>query len=119
MQFSHFYFQKYPLVSADFWGWQYGPKEIVTYFEEQKQHYVEFYLIGEFNAPDIFFRFYAPHGCQTCSVAAPHEVFTPLKKQLFAVSQTYLKEHPEINFFAKKTVYYPSGIPAFIIGEVH
>lgn len=116
--FISFYFQRYPLYSADFWGWQYGPKEIITYFEEQKQSYDELYMIGEFNAPYIFFKFYAPNGCETCSVASPHEVYNPTKKQLFAISPTYQETHPEIAFLVKKTVYYPNGKVAFLIGEV-
>lgn len=116
--FINFYFLKYPHYSADFWGWQYGSKEIVSYFENQKNNYDELYLIGEFNAPYIFFKFYAPNDCEKCLVAAPHEVFNPLKRQFFAVTPHYLLEHPDIHFNTKKIIYYPNDKPAFFVGEV-
>lgn len=47
-------YQRYPLYSADFWGWQYGPKEIIAYFLAQKNNYNELYMTGYFNTPDIF-----------------------------------------------------------------
>jgi 4-amino-4-deoxy-L-arabinose transferase-like glycosyltransferase len=116
--FLQFYFIRYPLYSADFWGWQAGPKEIVAYFEEKKNQYDEEFMIGEFNAPYIFFKFYAPNGCEKCTLGVPNEVYNPERKQLFAVSPTYLTQHPEIKFLTKKIIYYPNKKPAFLIGEV-
>jgi 4-amino-4-deoxy-L-arabinose transferase-like glycosyltransferase len=116
--FLQFYFIKYPLYSADFWGWQSGPAEIVTYFESQKQNYDDMYLIGEFNAPYIFFKFYAPHGCEKCKLGVPDLNYDLNKKQLFAVSPAYLATHSELRFAIKKIIYYPNRKEAFLIGEV-
>ena len=117
--FLQFYFIRYPLYSADFWGWQAGPSEIVQYFEENKSNYDEEFMIGQFNAPYIFFRFYAPYGCEKCKLGEPHTSYNPQLRQLFAVSPHYLKSHPEIRFAAKKFIYYPNNKVAFIIGEVN
>lgn len=118
MFFLQFYFITYPHYSADFWGWQAGPREIVKYFEENKNNYDEEFMIGEFNAPYIFFKFYAPNGCEKCKLGVPHEVYYSGRRQLFAVSPTYLEQHPEISFVTKKTIYYPNKKPAFFLGEV-
>ena len=118
LMFIHYYFFLYPLHSSDYWGWQYGPKEIVRYFEVHKREYDEMYMIGEFNAPEIFFKFYAPHSCEKCRIGVPHESYTSLKKQLFAVTPAYLRKHSEISLATKKTVYYPNLSVAFQIGEI-
>jgi 4-amino-4-deoxy-L-arabinose transferase-like glycosyltransferase len=116
--FLQFYFIKYPLYSSDFWGWQAGPKEIVAYFEQNKTQYDDEFMIGEFNAPFIFFKFYAPNGCEKCKLGVPNEVHNAKRRQLFAVSLGYLEQHPEIRFIIKKIIYYPNQKPAFFIGEV-
>lgn len=112
------YFIRYRIYSSDFWGWQYGAREIVQYFKENESKYDELIMAPEFNAPDIFFKFYAPNNCSKCRIGLSDTNYNPSVKQLFAVTPTYLREHPSIRFKRKKTIYQPNGTIAFQIGEI-
>lgn len=116
--FTKFYFTQYPLYSSDFWGWQYGPKEIVRYFVSKEKEYDDLYMIPEFNAPYIFFKFYAPNDCLKCKIGVPSDSFNPNRKQLFAITDNYLKANPQFNFLTQKIIYYPNKTIAFKIGEI-
>lgn len=115
------YFTKYPLYSSDFWGWQYGAKDIVTFFKDQENNYDDLVMIPEFNAPDIFFKFYAPKDCSKCIAGLPETYYNPAKRQLFAVNPNYLQRYLELNeslkFANLKTIYYPDKTIAFEIGK--
>ena len=115
--------QDYPQYSADFWGWQFGPQEVMKYFLAQKNNYDQLCLEGVFNAPNIFLNFYDPKNncsgkCDICSL----ESYQPKAKQLFAVSLTTYKEkienRPNINFETQKIIYYPNNQAAFLIGKM-
>lgn len=112
------YFTVYPNYSSDFWGWQYGPKKIISYFDDHESEHDEQYMIPGFNAPHIFFSFYAPTGCSKCRLGTPHESYNPTLKQVFAVSPQYLADHPAIKLHIDEIVYYPNMMPAFVIGEI-
>lgn len=116
--YSYHYFVEYPRYASNFWGWQYGARDIVQYFEKEQNKYDELVMAPEFNAPDIFFKFYAPEDCQKCLVGLPHELVNQQKKQLFAIPPSYLQTHPQLHFQTQKTIYYPNGSVAFKIGEV-
>jgi 4-amino-4-deoxy-L-arabinose transferase-like glycosyltransferase len=116
--FSNFYFRKYPLYSSDYWGWQYGARDIVKYFATNEQKYGQLIMAPEFNAPEIFFKFYSPNNCLTCNVGTPDTNYNPSLKQLFAVTPYYLNNHPGLEFNTLKTIYYPNESIAFKIGEV-
>lgn len=116
--FLRIYYYEYPKISSDFWGWQYGARGIVTYFVEQEARYDEMYMESAFNAPHIFFNFYAPGECEKCTLGLPHERYDVTKRQLFAVTPYYLEEHPEIQFKILKTLFYPDKKVAFQIGEI-
>lgn len=117
-QYVQQYFVVYPTYSADFWGWQYGPKEIIQYFVANENKYDDLYMAGEFNAPEIFLKFYAPHNCQKCRIGIPDQNYTPGRKQLFAVTPLYLSTHLNYLFKINKTIYYPNQSIAFEIGEI-
>ncbi len=112
------YFSSYPNYSSDFWGWQYGARDIVQYFATNEQKYDEEIMAPEFNAPEIFFKFYAPNDCVKCKVGLPDKLYDPNKKQLFALTPDYLKNNPEWNFEPLEKIYYPNGTIAFLIGEI-
>ncbi len=116
--FLQFYFLKYPMYSSGFWGWQYGPKYIVKYFSEVQNKYDDEFMQPIFNAPEIFFKFYAPTDCQKCKLGTPDTLLNPQRKQLFAITPDYLTEHSQFHFSIKKIIYYPDGEIAFMIGEV-
>jgi len=107
-------FQKYPLYSSDFWGWQYGPQEIMPYYISQSNNYDQLCLQGVFNAPEIFIKFFDPQNicqdkCQICDTT----IFDSSKRQIFAVSDSY--EYDSKIFDIKKTIYYPNSEVAFHI----
>ncbi len=116
--YVHAYFQNYNKYSSDFWGWQYGPNKIISYFVDHENDYDSLYMEGSFNAPQIFFHFYAANDCRNCYLGVPHEVYTPSVKQLFALTPGYLNDHPEYSFSTKRILYYPDGTIAFLIGEI-
>jgi len=111
-------FNDAPKTTSDFWGWQFGARDIVKYFVSQQSKYDELIMAPEFNAPDIFFKFYAPNDCNKCRVGLPDSNYNPSAKQLFAVTPTYLREHPFIRIKTQKTIYNPNGTIAFQIGEI-
>jgi 4-amino-4-deoxy-L-arabinose transferase-like glycosyltransferase len=108
----------YPKYSADYWGWQYGPKDIISYFLENQSNYDEEIMFPEFNAPYIFFKFYAPHDCKKCILGTPDNNQHTNKKQLFALPAHYLQENPNIIMKKRKTIFYPNTSVAFFIGEI-
>lgn len=118
LNYLFLFYISYPLYSSDFWGWQYGPQKIISYFVEHEKEYDELYMIGEFNAPEIFFKFYAPHNCQKCKIGTPDKNYKKNKKQLFAVTPNYILSHQNIHMHIQKTIYYPNRDIAFEIGEI-
>lgn len=86
------YYVEYPKYSADYWGWQYGPKEIFKYFDEHKQEYDELIMTGYFNHPEPLFDFYNyQYKCEKCFLGGVVEKYDVNKKQLFAVRTDELK----------------------------
>ena len=116
--FFNFYFFKYPLYSSNFWGWQYGARDIINYFVKNESQYDQLIMAPEFNAPEIFFKFYAPNDCKKCMVGLPDTNYDPNIKQLFAVTSNYLSKNPGYKLNTKKIIYYPNGSIAFRIGEI-
>lgn len=112
------YFTSYVNYSSDFWGWQYGARDIVHYFAFHETKYDNLIMAPEFNAPEIFFKFYAPNTCKKCVVGLPDTYYHPELKQLFVVTPTYLEVHPAYKFSTRKIIYYPNGLIAFRIGEI-
>ncbi len=102
--------QTYPHYAADFWGWQYGARDIVKYFAHHQYQYDEIYMEGAFNAPEIFFKFYALNNCKNCFIGVPHEKAKPYAKQLFAVTPFYLTEHEELKLSIKKEILFQMAI---------
>ena len=115
ISFSRFYFIQYPLDSAGYWGWQYGPRDIVTYFDAHQSEYDDLVMAPEFNAPDIFFKFYAPHGCKKCLVGLPENFYVKGKNQLFALTPLYIKNNPQYTYRPVKSIIYPNGNTAFTL----
>lgn len=116
--YLNLYFVKYPQYSSDFWGWQFGAKDIVKYFTSQQSKYDEFIMAPEFNAPEIFFKFYSLENCTKCKVGLPDQSYNPNLKQLFAVTPYYLNSHQEFRLSIQKNIFYPNGNIAFQIGKI-
>ena len=117
-------FEVNPLTTSDFWGWQYGPRDIIKYFLIKKDNYDDLYMSGEFNGAEIFLKFYYPeNSCQNkCKIGDFYRepaIYNPARKQLFSLSPDYLsRSNFKEKFSIKKTLYYPNGTIAFLIGEI-
>lgn len=117
-------FKQSPLTSSDFWGWQYGPREIMTYFLSVKNQYDELFMSGEFNGSEIFIPFYDPENkCQSKCLYGDlwrtPEIVNPNQRQLFSFSPQYLLNSGlKDRFVIKKIINYPNAQPAFLIGEL-
>ena len=109
------YHSTYPLVSAGYWGWQAGPKEIVEYFVSVEDGYDQLIMDGEFNAPWMFLRFYAPNACSKC-VTGSAQLYDPARKQLFALKPKNIP--PDYTYRAMHSITYPNGEPAFAVVEI-
>ncbi len=109
---------RYPQLSSNFWGWQYGARDIITYFKEQEPNYDQFIMEPRFNASSIFFKFYAPDGCKKCLIGGLDK-YNPQLKQLFAVSQDTLINIPDNLYEEKSSIYYPNGQIAFKLVELN
>jgi len=112
------YFQDYKYYASDFWGFQYGAEDIVNYFTAHEAEYDELVMAPEFNAPHIFFDFFAPSSCHTCIIGLPHDTYDQNKKQLFAITEEYKKTRLTYDFETKHTIFYPNHTVAFLIGEI-
>jgi hypothetical protein len=51
-------YQDYPNISTDYWGWQYGPKQMISYYKQHADQYDEFIFDGNFNEAFVFLDFY-------------------------------------------------------------
>jgi len=116
--FIPFYYKSYPNYSAGYWGWQSGPKEIVSYFSLHEIMYDQLYMQGEFNAPEIFFKFYAPNECRKCLIGDPAHYYNSNLKQVFAVTPEYIKNNPQFKYKYQYSVFYPNGGVAFELVEI-
>ncbi|TSC87381.1 MAG: PMT family glycosyltransferase, 4-amino-4-deoxy-L-arabinose transferase [Microgenomates group bacterium Gr01-1014_7] len=117
--YLHLYFVEYPTYAADFWGWQYGSREIMHYFKDNKDNYDYLFLGTSFNAPEIFIKFYDPTNiCKNKCQVGDFDRFDTNQKQLFAFSSDHLVKTKRFNIAIKQTIYYPNGQPAFYIAEL-
>jgi 4-amino-4-deoxy-L-arabinose transferase-like glycosyltransferase len=117
VSFLNNYYYKYPSYSSDYWGWQYGPKEIIKYFITEKDNYDELYMTGYFNEPLSLLSFYNyDNKCKNCFVGGT-EMVDPNKKQLFAVRKEEIN-NLKIDYYAvKKIIYLPNNEEAYYIIE--
>jgi len=110
------HFNLNPQTTSDYWGWQYGPKEIIKYFTQVEDQYDELFLNPQFNGPEIFLKFYAPDSCKKCYVGNIQQ-FQKEKKQLFSLTPDEIKLISLRKIH--KIIYYPNSLPAFYIVEIN
>lgn len=112
------YYVDYPKYSLDFWGWQFGARDIVSYFVENQNKYDKFVMAPEFNAPEIFLKFYGKDKCNKCQIGLPEDDQTFSPKTLYAIPPNYLTINPQYKIQTTKIIYYPNRQPAFYIGTI-
>ncbi len=110
------YHSQYPSLSAGYWGWQDGPEEIVDYFFAVEDRYDQLYMDGKFNAPRIFFEFYAGDDCQKCLIGGLDR-YDPAMRQLFALRPENLNAG-EFEYTVLDTLVFPDGELAFLFVEI-
>ncbi len=117
-RYLYLYHVEYPMYSQDFWGWQFGPRDIMKTFLANKDAYNDYLIIGQFNAPDIFIKFYDPSNqCNhTCRIASLSDIQIQ-GQQLIAVSHQSLQQAPYLRLNVQNIIRYPNGQPAFYIGQ--
>ncbi len=112
------YFVEYPTYSSNFWGWQFGPHDVMNYFKKINSQYDDLFLMGSFNSPEIFISFYDPQNiCHFRCQVSGLERLDFNRKQLYAVGADRLREMAKYNFKIKKIIDFPDGKPAFFIGS--
>jgi hypothetical protein len=111
------YFDAYTSYSSDFWGWQFGARDIVRYFVRHEAGYDDLVMAPEFNGPEIFFKFYAPGECGKCKVGLPDTSFQAGRRQLFAITPDYAA-HYKGTVKTLQTIRAPSGKVAFLLVEI-
>ncbi|MBM3934662.1 MAG: glycosyltransferase family 39 protein [SAR202 cluster bacterium] len=111
------YHGEYRSISAGYWGWQSGPREIVRFFLDNRDKYDQLVMDGEFNAPDMFLRFYAPDVCvdETCLIGEM-AYYDPARRQLFAIKPHNVGR--EFRFRLVREMHYPDGEPSFLLLEI-
>lgn len=112
----HFY-RDYPQYSSDYWGWQYGPKEIVRYFKEHQSEYDQLLMTGYFNQPQALLDFYNFDGqCTKCMIGGITQ-FDPEQRQLFALRTEELSTISQ-KYVTKAVITLPNGNPAYSMIEI-
>lgn len=112
VSYERSYFDRYALLTDGYWGWQDGPQEIVEYFVRVEDEYDQLIMSGDFNAPMIFFRFYAgDDDCKKCFIGNV-ENYRPDRKQLFALKPENLEKATSA-YRTLDTIYYKDGTVAF------
>lgn len=109
------YHGTYRQVAADYWGWQYGPKQIIAYFEDHETEYDEFVMDGEFNSPQIYYPFYSPDDCKKCIIGGTDK-YDPAKRQLFALRPKNMI--PGFDYEIHDSVKTPDGNAEFYLLEI-
>lgn len=113
------YYTLYPRYSSNFWGWQFGPRDIMKYFLQKRHNYQDLIIVGNFNAPQIFIPFYDPQNtCQDKCRIGEISDFNSDRKQLFAIGADRMSDIKTYDFIIKKLIYYPNGDPAFYVGTL-
>jgi 4-amino-4-deoxy-L-arabinose transferase-like glycosyltransferase len=113
--YLHRYHTQYQDVAADYYGWQYGPKQVIARFLAVEGEYDDLVLDRKFNAPRMFFKFYVPDGCGPCTVGNTDD-YDPTRRQLFALRPENMP--PEFRYNTRDAIDYPNGEPAFYLVEI-
>lgn len=116
---------RYPLISADYWGWQYGPRPITDYFRTHADQYDELLMTGDFNGAWVFPKFYF-HGSalEARSQIGGSDNVDFSRRQLIAMrtddwTRYQGSQYPSRSYLMLvDTIYYADGTPAFYLMTV-
>ncbi len=115
----------YPLVAADYWGWQYGPRPISDYFASHSDQFDELLMTGDFNGAYVYPQFYFHDSSLAGRVhIGGIENIDFTRRQLIAMRVEEWDRYRGSQFPGKsymvlvETLYYPNGDPAFYLMTV-
>lgn len=109
------HFNDNPQTTSDYWGWQFGPREVFKYFNAHENEYDDLIMTGTFNGAYIFLDFYAPN-CHKCRLGNL-DYLDINKHQLFALRPEEIEINRE-KIIIKKEILYPNGKVALIIFKI-
>lgn len=112
------YFADYTSYSSDYYGFQFGSKQIVTYFGTHESMYDDLIMSPYIFSPYIYFDFYSPNDCRKCESGLPEKMFNRNRKQLYALPPYYMTSHTEFVYKPLENIYYPNGTVAFILTQI-
>lgn len=113
------YYHEYPRYSSDFWGWQFGPRDIISYFKKNYEDYDELVMTGDFNGAYIFVPFYTLDKYPKIKAGWMKDHYNSSKKQLFAVRPHEIEQQGyKGKFITKDYLYYPDKSVAMVFGEI-
>ncbi|GIW04580.1 MAG: hypothetical protein KatS3mg059_1200 [Thermomicrobiales bacterium] len=118
-------YHRYPLVSADYWGWQYGPRPMIQYFLAHQHDYDQFVMDGDFNEAWVFLDVYI-RDPETRSKAMIGDIsaLDISKRQLFGIRaerwQSLVSAVPVLEnvMRIRSVVHYPNGQDAMYLLDV-
>jgi 4-amino-4-deoxy-L-arabinose transferase-like glycosyltransferase len=118
-------YQRYPLVSADYWGWQYGPGPMISYFLAHHDDYDQFVMDGDFNEAWVFLDLYIRDPViRRKAMIGDLSLLDPSKRQLFGVRaerwQSLAQATPLLEnvLRVRAVVRYPNGQDAMYVLDV-
>ncbi|MGC4190751.1 MAG: hypothetical protein QM589_06265 [Thermomicrobiales bacterium] len=117
-------YANYPDVSADYWGWQFGPGPAFEAFLADNNQHDHYYLDSDYNGADAFPQFYLldhPDMAAKSGLGSPHEHMVSMERDMYAVKpdrwEHFVGPHDALRQYARLVdiIYYPDGTPALLI----
>ncbi len=126
-RYLHRYHREYPLYSQSYYGWQFGPRDIIKRFLAVQRDYDDLVFVGAHNSPQIFMKFYDPENtcrdkCRTVDHGDSRVDVATDRRQLFAIPvedagwQSRAEAVAGRPFVVQEVINYPNGQPAYRIG---
>lgn len=111
----------YPLVSANYMGWQYGYRPAMEYLKQQENKYDHLFITHRFNMGNELLEFYnVEYKCHNCSVMNNPIKINQSKKELFVLRREDVTEaanlYPELQFIQQDSIKLPNGQVELVIG---
>jgi 4-amino-4-deoxy-L-arabinose transferase-like glycosyltransferase len=124
--YVNLYFVDYNKYASDYWGWQFGIRDIMKYFIANSEDFDQLIVSNEANAVEKLVEFYDPRNecmskCVVGDVTSSEiEWIDPDKTQLISLSASKLTKFTEkYKFDIEEIIYYPNSQPAFYIGKLN
>jgi hypothetical protein len=119
-------YERYPEISAGYYGWQFGPEQAIEVFKQHPEGYDRYVLDGDFNDAFVFLDFYLvdDHEIRRRSIIGGLEKVDGQRTELYAIRaekyDAFLHSSDRMRRYARliDTIRYPSGQMAIYLVEV-